>query len=125
MTTLREPTYVFHVKRDGAWIQGTRYGAPLYANEGELSTGSPRIPLDVSDLDGRLPLLDSSRLEGATESGDPATVPVVPGEFAARWNAKTEEERAGFLRAMYEASDKAALCRMMHDGRRYVPTYDS
>lgn len=119
MTTTREPVFTFHVKRNGAWIAATRYGAPLYANEGELSTGSPRIPLDVSDLDGRLPLFDSSRLEGATEPGDPATIPS-PGEFAARWNAKTEEQRADFLRAMHEASDKAALCRMMH-----VPTYDS
>ena len=62
-------------------------------------------------------------LDGATEPGDPSCQASDAGEFAARWNALTEDERNFVVRAIHEASEKATICRMLHDGRRYVPTY--
>ncbi len=64
-----------------------------------------------------------SDLEGATTEGDPRCYANTPGEFAARWNSWDENRRMDFLRFVQQASDKAQVCTMTHDGRRWVPTY--
>lgn len=51
-----------------------------------------------------------SALEGATNAGDPAAYPATPGEFAARWNAWTEERRARVLAALVDASEASGAC---------------
>lgn len=62
-----------------------------------------------------------SDLEGATSPGDPAAYPSTPGEFAARWNAMPEDVRATFVRGLAAESEKAQLCRLLHDGVRFIP----
>lgn len=61
----------------------------------------------------------SSDLEGATTPGEPNAYPSTPGEFAARWNALDEEQRAGWLRAMAAESERAVLCKLRHEPRQY------
>jgi hypothetical protein len=55
-----------------------------------------------------------STLDGATAPPEPNVMCATPGEFAARWNAATEELRAQWLRAMQESSFSAEHCRLMH-----------
>lgn len=50
---------------------------------------------------------DPSRLDGATSPGDPAAYPGTPGEFAARWNERTEDERAVWLADLVRLSEAA------------------
>lgn len=57
---------------------------------------------------------DAASLDGATDPGDLMAVPSTPGEFAARWNAMTEEQRVGFLNALRVADERATRCRMVH-----------
>jgi hypothetical protein len=52
----------------------------------------------------------ASVLDGATLTGDPAAQPSTPGEFAARWNERTEEERAGIVTALTGAAERDARC---------------
>lgn len=92
-------------------------------DENMVEIGGERMTERQFDA-ARYPLLHpTSDLDGATDPGSPATMPATPGEFAARWNSKTEEQRAAFLQAMQEASDRAQLCYLQHDGVRWVPTY--
>lgn len=55
-----------------------------------------------------------SELDGATEPSAENAQSATPGEFAARWNAATEEQRAGWLRAMRAESERATLCKLRH-----------
>lgn len=48
-----------------------------------------------------------SNADGATTPGDPAAYASTPGEFAARWNARTEEERARWLVDLIDLSAAA------------------
>ncbi|TFV91398.1 hypothetical protein [Blastococcus sp. CT_GayMR16] len=66
----------------------------------------------------------TSTPDGATAPSEPNVQSATPGEFAARWNACTEEERAGWLRAMQVASEAAVLCRMVHQKPRQHGTVE-
>lgn len=58
----------------------------------------------------------SSDLDGATAPPPDAMMPGTPGEFAARWNAASEERRAEWLEAVNRFSADAARCFMAnHD----------
>jgi hypothetical protein len=61
----------------------------------------------------------ASDLDGATNPPEPNTQAATPGEFAAVWNSLDEEQRAGWLRAMRAASDRAVLCKLRHEPQRY------
>jgi hypothetical protein len=50
----------------------------------------------------------AARMDGATDVGNPACYAGNPGEFAARWNARTEDERAAWLAAINEAFQRWA-----------------
>jgi hypothetical protein len=50
----------------------------------------------------------STDLSGATEPGDRAAYASNPGEFAARWNARSEDERSAWLSAINEAFQRWA-----------------
>ena len=49
-------------------------------------------------------------LDGATERGPENAYPSTPGEFAARWNAMSEEARAAFVRNRVRDSEMSARC---------------
>lgn len=57
-----------------------------------------------------------TELDGATTPGEPNTHPANAGEFAARWNALTPEERDQRARAIVADSETAIRCFMYrHD----------
>lgn len=58
----------------------------------------------------------STDLDGATEPGDPAAMSSTPGEFAARWNAGTEEQREKFMHHLAENDALAQRWRRCHGG---------
>lgn len=58
-----------------------------------------------------------SDLDGATELGFPNALAGTPGQFAARWNAHTEEERAVWLRDQQDAAQTALACRYLENHR--------
>lgn len=62
-------------------------------------------------------MADTSRLEGATEPGPP-DVESTPEQFAARWNARTPEQRAEWLAGRREDSRVAMNCLMMQHEQR-------
>jgi len=53
-------------------------------------------------------------LKGATNSGDHAAYPSNAGEFAARWNALSEEAREDLLQRLVLASRDAVRCYETH-----------
>lgn len=53
-------------------------------------------------------------LDDATDAGDPRCHSSTPGEFAARWNSRTDEERTAHLRWIQEDADVAQRCRRTH-----------
>lgn len=57
-------------------------------------------------------------LEGATDRGEPNAYARDAGEFAARWNAASEEQREDRVRWMVKSSQDAAACfERDHEGR--------
>lgn len=56
-------------------------------------------------------------LAGATTLPEPFELIATPGQFAARWNALTEEERELWMAAWRDAMDRSSRCFMLdHDG---------
>ena len=60
--------------------------------------------------------MSESNLDGATTRGPINAWPSTPGEFAARWNARTEEEREAMVRAIIDNAETASLCHVRHGG---------
>jgi hypothetical protein len=58
--------------------------------------------------------MSETDLDGATNVGDVRCHSATPGEFAARWNSRTEEQRAQHLAWIQEDADLAQRCRMAH-----------
>jgi hypothetical protein len=53
---------------------------------------------------------ERTNLHDASERGNPAAYPASAGEFAARWNAKSVEQREDWRAALIIGSDRAVTC---------------
>jgi hypothetical protein len=51
-----------------------------------------------------------NELDGATQTPPPNMASGTPGEFAARWNERTDAERQAYLDGVYEARLRADQC---------------
>lgn len=56
-------------------------------------------------------VVKGSELDGATDPGDPRCHSSSPGEFAARWNSRTEEQQAQHLLWIQEDAEDAQRWR--------------
>ena len=75
---------------------------------------STREPAHWPMLHPPLPSDDENVLDGATDEGTPNTWPATAGEFAARWNARTPEERERLTQTLTENAVTSAHCLHVH-----------
>ena len=81
-------------------------------------THGPGITDQIDELRPRIDMparpapepIDDTALDGATTTPPPNAAVTTPGEFAARWNGLTHEERTALVTSMRVARDQAERC---------------
>lgn len=95
------------------WVETGRVFARLYVRAEQdvqsLRGERDRARETAVRLEQELAAVQSD-MAGATEVGEPWAYPSTPGQFAARWNARTEEDRVEWLSRFTEVSERAHAC---------------